>query len=109
MSKCENCLSQNVCRWWESGMGKNLNCTDEVVCPEYKNKSIVVELPCKAETKQTNFDKITESVESLAEFIIFVVNESKNQRRLVSKILKDKNGKNELKKTIKEWLQKECE
>jgi hypothetical protein len=45
----------------------------------------------------------------LAEFIIFVVNESKNQRRLVSKILKDKNGKNELKKTIKEWLQKECD
>ena len=58
---------------------------------------------------KTNYDKITSSVESLAEFIIFVVNESKNQRRLVSKILKDKNGKNELKKTIKEWLQKECE
>lgn len=59
--------------------------------------------------KRTNYDKITETAESLAEFIIFVVNESKNQRRLVSKILKDKNGKNELKKTIKEWLQKECD
>ena len=47
MSKCENCISQNVCRWWENGMGKNLNCTDEVVCPEYKDKSLFVELPCK--------------------------------------------------------------
>jgi hypothetical protein len=70
--------------------------------------------PCEQEGCEyyrpiTNYDKITETAESLAEFIIFVVNESKNQRRLVSKILKDKNGKNELKKTIKEWLQKECE
>lgn len=44
MSKCENCLSQNVCRWWENGTGKNLNCTDEVVCPEYKDKSLFVEI-----------------------------------------------------------------
>jgi hypothetical protein len=27
-------------------MGKNLNCTDEVVCPEYKDKSLCVELLC---------------------------------------------------------------
>jgi hypothetical protein len=47
MSKCENCVSQNVCKWWGNGMGKNLNCTDEVVCPEYKDKSLCVELPCK--------------------------------------------------------------
>ena len=46
MSKCENCLSQNVCRWWQNGDGKhNLNCTDEVVCPEYKDKTLCVELP----------------------------------------------------------------
>lgn len=48
MSKCENCISQNVCRWWQNGDGKNnLNCTNEVVCPEYKDKSLCVELPCK--------------------------------------------------------------
>ena len=47
MSKCENCISQNVCKWWANGDGHNLNCTDEVVCPEYKDKSLFVELPCK--------------------------------------------------------------
>lgn len=52
MSKCENCLSQNVCKWWANGDGKhNLNCTDEVVCPEYKDKSLFVELPCKVGDK----------------------------------------------------------
>lgn len=58
---------------------------------------------------KTNFEKITKNEDELARFIVFVVNESKNQRRLVKKILNDKNGKYELEKTIKEWLQKECE
>jgi hypothetical protein len=47
MSKCEKCLSHNVCKWWANGDGHNLNCTDEVVCPEYKDKSLFVELPCR--------------------------------------------------------------
>jgi GTP cyclohydrolase FolE2 len=97
---------------------ENRDIEQDAVIEYLKPKKVIIsdadkllECPCAKNNikPRTNYDKITEAAESLAEFIIFVVNESKNQRRLVSKILKDKNGKNELKKTIKEWLQKECE
>lgn len=45
--KCENCLSKNVCRWYENGEGKNLCCADDFPCPEHKPKSRFVELPCE--------------------------------------------------------------
>ena len=59
MSKCENCIHYEVCY-------KYMWCED---CKNYKDKSLFVELG-KDKSVPTNFDKITESVESLAEFIV---------------------------------------
>lgn len=47
MSKCENCLSKSVCRWYENGAGKNLCCADAFPCPEQKDKDLFIEAPCK--------------------------------------------------------------
>jgi hypothetical protein len=47
MSKCENCLSKNVCRWYENGAGKNLCCADDFPCPEQKDKDHFIKVPCK--------------------------------------------------------------
>jgi hypothetical protein len=47
MSKCENCLSKNVCRWYENGTGKNLCCADDFPCPEQKDKDHFIKVPCK--------------------------------------------------------------
>jgi hypothetical protein len=46
MSKCNNCLSKNVCRWYENGTGKNLCCADDFPCPEQKDKDSFIKLPC---------------------------------------------------------------
>ena len=45
--KCENCLSKNVCRWYENGTGKNLCCADDFPCPEQKDKNHFIKVPCK--------------------------------------------------------------
>ena len=47
MSKCESCLSKNVCRWYENGTSKNLCCADDFPCSEQKDKNRFIEVPCK--------------------------------------------------------------
>lgn len=54
-----------------------------------------------AETKRTNFDKITESVESLAETL--------NNYRCPHYYNVECDGKIDCIECIKEWLQKECD
>lgn len=49
--KCENCLSKNVCRWYENGTGKNLCCADAFPCPEQKDKDHFIKVPYKVGTK----------------------------------------------------------
>jgi len=44
MSKCRNCLSEEICRYND---GHNLYCKDDYVCPHFKNRSEWVHLPCK--------------------------------------------------------------
>lgn len=43
MSKCKNCLSEEVCRYND---GHNLYCKDEYVCPHFTARSEWVKLPC---------------------------------------------------------------
>lgn len=44
MSKCRNCLSEEICRYND---GHNLYCKEDYVCPHFKNYSEWVHLPCK--------------------------------------------------------------
>ena len=57
----------------------------------------------------TKFEKITKNPDELAKFIVFAVKECKDNRRLVKRILLNKNGTEELKRAIIEWLQGECD
>ena len=41
MPKCENCLSEKVCRYND---GHNLYCKDDYECPHYKPTADVVEV-----------------------------------------------------------------
>ena len=39
MSKCENCIHEKACNLWLKG--------NAVYCDHYKDKSLLVELPCR--------------------------------------------------------------
>lgn len=43
MSKCRNCLSEEICRYND---GHNLYCKDDYVCPHFKNWLRWIELFC---------------------------------------------------------------
>ena len=72
MSKCKNCLSEEVCRYND---GHNLYCKDEYVCPHFTDRSEWVHLPCKVGDKiyQTDGIRIYESTiqDFNAEYMIF--------------------------------------
>lgn len=98
--KCENCIHNGICtrqRYWSNGFesdkDKIENC--DAFLPDFT---------CKP---QTNYDKITESVESLAEFLELTMDCSLC-------VVFDKYGCNAIKQMtckecIIEWLQKECD
>lgn len=47
MAKCENCYHYEACLYFLSKENKVLNNTEGFICNHYKNKSLIVELPCK--------------------------------------------------------------
>ena len=56
MSKCENCIHNEVCHLWCKGYAES--------CDHYKDKSLFVELPCKVGDKvYTTDDKPNEVTE----------------------------------------------
>ena len=44
MSNCENCIHKTVCRYND---GVNQYCKSLFGCPNFKDKSQIIELPCK--------------------------------------------------------------
>lgn len=47
MAKCENCYHYEACLYFLSKENKVLNNTEGFVCEHYKDKSLIVELPCR--------------------------------------------------------------
>ena len=63
MSKCENCVHDQVCEMIGTGtlMG---------TCSEYKDKSLFVELPCKVGDKVYRIWSVGKHGKSIAEFVV---------------------------------------
>ena len=47
MAKCENCYHYEACLYFLAKENKILNNSEGFVCEHYKDKSLIVELPCR--------------------------------------------------------------
>lgn len=109
MSKCENCIHYDACEDWANIDNLNKLCFpfecegDIKPCEFFKDKSLFVELP-KEKPNKTNFDRITESVDSLVDYIYIATDDC--PFNYCVNVDCHKGG---CKDCIKEWLQKENE
>lgn len=106
MNKCDKCVHNGICtrqRLWSNGFESDKDKIEN--CDAF-----LIDLTCKP---QTNYDKITASVDALAEFLELTMDCSKC---VVFRNKYDCYASKQItckeitcKKIIKEWLQKECE
>ena len=47
MAKCENCYHYEACLYFLAKENKILNNSEGFICEHYKDKSLIVELPCR--------------------------------------------------------------
>lgn len=51
MPKCENCYHYEACNYFLEKENKHLGSCEGFVCEHFKDKSLILELPCKEDIK----------------------------------------------------------
>ena len=73
MKTCKDCIHDKVCEVWAEEMG--ILFPRDVLCYEFKDKSLVLDLPCKVGSKIYQLDSAGEIYESEITTIIFDTND----------------------------------